>query len=55
MKTVHAARPHYPTYRHSAHLTARHPVIEFVLGGVLCGFLFVALFALVKIIFEVLA
>lgn len=37
MKTIHAARPHHPTYSES--MTARRPVLELALCALLCALL----------------
>lgn len=54
MKTIHAARPHHPTYRDSSRMTARRPVLELVLAGLLLGFILAAGNALVNLLVEVL-
>lgn len=41
MKTVHIARPQYPSYRVSR-LTAKYPVAELVVGAVLCALILAA-------------
>lgn len=50
MKTVHKARPQYPTYRSTEGMTARHPVIELVLAVLVIGMLLAAGLSLINVV-----
>lgn len=55
MKTQNFARPHYPTYRDSSRMTARRPVLELVLLGMVLGFILAGALALIEVIQTVAA
>lgn len=55
MKTIHAARPHYPAYRDISRMTARRPVLELALAGLLLGFILAGALALIEVIQTVAA
>jgi hypothetical protein len=52
MKTIHAARPHYPEYRDPARLTAKRPAIELFLAGLLLGCILCGGWALIELYYS---